>query len=258
MSSHNLTTAAAHDSSATEICRLYIARPGPTEDNYVDSSNLAIGRWSHDDNTPLSSMGVQTAEGIGKMFKGVRFNYAYCSTAVRTIETAKIILGQSHNHGVTIYRSDNFYEMEIGPLAGKTDKEIIDFFYEQSQYQTLTNKQKQMAFPKLWEKRQGGPICGNDCLLDEWHADLDNFDDFNEEFLPALNATIQDHLGQTLLVVPHGTPMKAIIGKAWNVASHRIKCEKGAIVVAEIDKEGKITVTKQYGVSVEDPEMHTS
>lgn len=238
------------DSTSHPKCVMYIARPGPTPDNYIENTEKPCNtsRWSSSDTTALSSEGIESAQRIAEAFKDVNFDSAYCSYAQRTFETAQIILG---SRSVEIKPRKKFYEMRIGPTEGKTTEEIIDFFCKETGYPDVSTQDK---FPKLWAKRKGDPLKnGNDCLLDDWHPNMDTFDDFSARFMDRIKIVARKNLGKTILIIPHGTPMKAIIAEAKGITSDRVLCAKGSYYVAEIDGAGNVTIREDMhkGISVE-------
>lgn len=236
-------------------CTVYIVRPGPTPDNYVEShsENSKTGRWSNLDLTALSEEGIKEAKKAAEVFKDIDFHVAYCSKAKRTFDTAKIILDSKD---VEIIPDDLFYEMRIGPLAGKTSEQIIELFCQETGYPDPSTKEK---LPNLWAKRKGGPLKhGNDCLLDKWHPEIDVFDEFAHQFLERVQKIVNQNLGKNVLIVPHGTPMKAWIAQAWNVPVDTVQCAKGSYYVAEIAESGNVILLDhpRSGISLESLDPH--
>lgn len=232
-----------------QVCTLYIARPGPTADNIIENNTDKpdTSRWSSSDETALSKDGMTSAQKIADAFKDIPFDKAYCSYAKRTYETAKIILNDKQ---VEIQPKKKFYEMKIGPTEGKTPDEIKTFFCKETGYPDLSTKER---FPKLWAKRLGQSLEPNDLFLDKWREDMDTFDDFSKEFIVKLKKLVNKHLGQTLLIVPHGTPMKAIIAEAKGTTSDKVTCAKGSYYAVTIDANGKFLLKEetQSGISIE-------
>jgi broad specificity phosphatase PhoE len=240
----------------SQTCTFYVARPGPTADNIVENNTDKpdTTRWSSSDETALSKDGIISAKKIQEVFKNISFDKAYCSYAKRTFETAQIILSDSP---VDIEPKQEFYEMNIGPTEGKTPDEIRQFFYQETGY---PNRSTQKVFPKLWAKRDGQPIEPNDVFLDKWREDMDTFDAFSKEFILKLKTLAAKHLGQTLLIVPHGTPMKAIIAEAKGTTSDNVTCAKGSYYVVTVDAKGKFVLKEetQSGISIEPPPKKAS
>lgn len=237
-------------SEVNQVCRLYVVRPGPTADNVIENNTdkPVLGRWSDSDKTALAPEGLASADKAKEAFKDVVFDGAYCSYAERTFETAEIVL---NGRKVEVKPRKKFYEMRIGETAGKTPDEIKSWFHEQTGYpENPSTKEK---FPKLWAKRQGKPAEPNDCFLDKWRDDMDTFDEFSEAFITRLKNLAAKSLGQTLLVVPHGTPMKAIIAEAKGITSDRVICGKGSFYAVTIDANGKFSLIedKLSGISIE-------
>lgn len=231
------------------VCTLYVARPGPTADNIIENNidKPDIGRWSSSDETALSENGIVSACKIRDAFKDITFDRAYCSYAKRTFETAQIILTGKQ---VEIQPKKKFYEMNIGPTEGKTPDEIKEFFYKETGYPDPSTKKR---FPKLWAKRAGNSIEANDLFLDKWREDMDTFDEFSEDFIVKLKKLVAKHLGQTLLIVPHGTPMKAIIAEAKGTTSDKVACAKGSYYAVTVDANGQFFLKEDIhnGISIE-------
>lgn len=232
-----------------QVCTFYVARPGPTADNIIEnnSDKPDTSRWSSSDETALSKDGIISAHKISDVFKNIHFDKAYCSYAKRTFETAQIILNDKQ---VQIQPKKKFYEMRIGPTEGKTPDEIRSLFYTETGYPDPSTKE---IFPKLWAKRLGQPIEPNDLFLDKWREDMDTFDEFSKEFIIKLKKLASKNLGQTILIVPHGTPMKAIIAEAKGTTSDRVICAKGSYYSVTIDMNGEFSLKEdtQSGISIE-------
>lgn len=227
--------------NATNICTIYFGRPGATEDN-------TDGRWSSADNTPLNCSGKSKAYAIRELFNDVNFSTIYTSKARRTIETANIIVyGNSEEpleSPIPAKRKNKFYEMRIGEFDGKEDKEIVELFCEKTGYPDISTKEK---LSKLWAKYNGDlNIKGNDCLLDNWDPlNYDSFDSYAEKSIRRTRRIARKHLGETILVVPHGTPMKTVAAAAYGVTADRVEIGKGGSFIAFIDADGNVTIQKE-------------
>lgn len=209
---------------APKPCMMIVVRPGPTFDNYkvpkTPNEPPKTGRWSSLDSTSLSSQ--EAAQIAANIFRNIDFDLGVHTKAARTKETLEIIL---KNKSVEIIENNTFYEMEIGPLEGKDDDQIIAYFKEYTGYPAEHTKE---TLPNVWARCGSDIKKGNHCLLDKWHPEIDTFDNFYKSCLPKIMDFALTNLGKTVLVVSHGTPMKSIIAKAKNIPVHSVICNKGS------------------------------
>lgn len=218
--------------SMSNRCTVYFVRPGATFDN-------TDGRWSSEDDTPLSTSGLQAARTVSKELALVQFNAAYCSKAKRTQQTANLILGGS----MVPSQVDCLYEMAIGPFEGREPTEIVRIFKETTGYPDSTTKK---TLPKLWERKNGEEPTANECLLDRgWHPEIDNFDDFCGRIEGKIRNICRENLGNTILMVGHGTPGKLLIALAENKHVIDIECKKGCYFKVIFSLDGSISLDRE-------------
>lgn len=86
---------------------VYLTRHGQTE------WNVQQRMQGHQD-SPLTPLGVQQAEWLGKGLREVPLDAVYASSSPRTLRTAEIILGE---RGIPVTACDEFKELCMG--AGK-------------------------------------------------------------------------------------------------------------------------------------------
>lgn len=228
----------------SRVCTIYFVRPGPTDDNSKIPPTEANpnGGWSHADETPLNEGGKNDAQIIGELFKNVKFNGCYASKAKRTRQTAKLILKKNLvTRPIEKSKHEALYEMRLGKTEGKDTDQIIAMFKEATGYPSPDSIER---CPKTWAKRKGKELQPNDVFLDEW-AEIDNFDDFSKKCNADIDKIASENLDKTLLFVPHGTPIKAMIGAALGLTSDRVKVGRGAYGVITINAEGKAVLKEK-------------
>lgn len=211
---------------SAEVCVVYYARPGNTEDN-------SSGKWSSADDTPLTEQSVIAAIKMAEELSNVKFDAVYCSKAERTRQTAEIIAKD-----ITPTVVNCLYEMEIGPFEAMTPSEIVSFFKKETDYPSEESKKR---LPKLWERKNGADPIANECLLDrKWHLQIDNFDDFCDSIQEEIKSIFKENIGKTILLVGHGTPGKYVLSLAKNVHVIELECKKAAYFKATVNQNGTI------------------
>lgn len=227
-------------------CTFYVVQPGPSFDNRVENNIFKpdIRKWSDSDATTLKDN--ESTGTIKDIFQNVNFDGAYCSYAQRTYENAKIILG---DRKLEIKPRKKFSEMRIGPTAGKTDDQIKQFFLDETGY---PGESTEITFPKLWAKRQGGPIEAEDIFLDRWRDDIDTFDDFSAKFIERIKKFAANNLNKTFLILPHKIHLRAMAAEAKGTTSDRVTCAEGSYYKIKIDSNGNFHLKNdlQEGITI--------
>ncbi|OIJ21304.1 histidine phosphatase family protein [Anaerobacillus alkalidiazotrophicus] len=70
---------------------------------------------------PLSDLGYKQAELLGQFFASKAMDYIYSSDLIRAFDTAQSI---SHHHPIEVKKWEKIREVGLGPLEGKTRKEL--------------------------------------------------------------------------------------------------------------------------------------
>jgi len=83
--------------------------------------------WS---DTPLTPRGIKIARLLGKGLKNIDFVAAYSSDSGRAVETAEIILNESGNKQIKLYRDKRLREWGFGSLEGESNKNFLNIFVE--------------------------------------------------------------------------------------------------------------------------------
>lgn len=97
----------------------YVTRHGETLYNIMNR----VQGWS---DTPLTFQGIKTAKFIGNGLKCVEFAAAYSSDSGRAVETAEIILNESGNKQLKLYRDKRLREWGFGSLEGQSNKDLVN------------------------------------------------------------------------------------------------------------------------------------
>ncbi len=96
---------------------LYLIRHAECENNI--NNHLISGRSNH---SPLTKNGIKQAMLLGMRLKreNIKFDEVYSSPAIRTMETAKLSLGNIDD----IIISDNLQELDQGDWVGRLREEV--------------------------------------------------------------------------------------------------------------------------------------
>ncbi|MGJ7918974.1 histidine phosphatase family protein [Neobacillus sp. LXY-4] len=158
------------------MLNLYLTRHGQTEWNI----QKRLQGWG---NSALTKQGIQNAVALGEKLKEVRFDAVYSSTSNRTIETAKLIIGEKQLH---INTDENLREMGLGEWEGKTHQEIKERHPEQ--------------FINFWEN----PV-------DYQPVGGETFHDLSVRAMSVLNKIISSHTTGNILIVTHTVVLKSLL-----------------------------------------------
>lgn len=100
---------------------IYLLRHGQTEENRKGSyyGNLDIS---------LNAIGISQGEKAKTFFNDIKLNRVYVSDKKRTLEMAKLVLGQAE---IEIIQDNRINETNFGDFEGKTYEEIKTFYAEE-------------------------------------------------------------------------------------------------------------------------------
>lgn len=102
--------------------KIYVVRHGETE---LNKNKILQGRYDE----ALCKEGVDLAVKTGRAIKGIKFDYAFSSPLIRSVETVRLILDNSGNTGVDISTDLRLAEIDVGDwtLRDLTDATYPDF-----------------------------------------------------------------------------------------------------------------------------------
>lgn len=195
---------------------------------------------------PLSEKGVEEARAAGKLLKeeGYEFDLVYTSLLKRAIKTMQLILEESDQLWLPVYKSWRLNERHYGALEGLNKAETAAKYGEEQ--------------VKIWRRSYDTPppaIDINDPRypgLDRRYEDMkpreiplaECLKDTVDRFLPYWNETIlpQLEMDQRVLIVAHGNSLRALIKHLDNMSEEAIlalNVPTGIPLVYELDEDNK-------------------
>lgn len=164
------------------MTKLYLVRHGETEWNKVS-------RIQGKTDTELSDKGINQAKLLAKRLACEDINYVYSSSLKRALMTAEIITGRKK---CGIVKSDKYHEICLGPWEGMTINEIKEKYSEH--------------FRVYREDPANFKLPGAETFLD-----------LAERTYSAIMEIVSCHKGGNILLVSHGTAIKAAIIKILGI-----------------------------------------
>lgn len=155
---------------------IYLTRHGQTE------WNVQQRMQGHKD-SPLTPLGVQQAEWLGRGLKDVQLDAVYSSSSVRAMRTAQIIRGE---RAIPLTACDEFKEIGMGCWEGRESGEIKQDDPEQHRY--------------FWEDPEQFSVEGSE-----------TFREVQERALQKLMEIVDGHEGQSVLIVTHTVVIKVLM-----------------------------------------------
>ncbi|MGI0092483.1 MAG: histidine phosphatase family protein [Nitrosotalea sp.] len=132
---------------------------------------------------PLTELGIQQAEQIGKFLKSFNVSRIYCSPVERAEHTAKIVA----NHvGLNCTVDERLTEIDMGLFSGMHYEEMFE--------------KHGNVFLKFY---QGHPIIETN--------GLETFTNVKKRVLNMVDHCLTKHVGETVLLVTHMDPIKSMI-----------------------------------------------
>jgi broad specificity phosphatase PhoE len=158
------------------MTRLYLARHGETEWNKFSKIQ---GRTD----TELSEEGVRQAELLAGRLEREKIDFIYSSSLKRAVKTAEIIAGYK---SCGVVKSDKYHEICLGPWEGMTINDIKEKYSEH--------------FRAYREDPANFRLPGAETFLQ-----------LTERTYSGILDMVDSHKGSNILVVSHGTAIKAAI-----------------------------------------------
>ena len=154
---------------------------------------------------PLNDTGRQQARTVAAQLAGVPLAAVYSSDLSRALETARVV---ADAHELSVTSMPELRERDFGTWEGLTDEEIL------------------MRFPEA----RTGP----------W-GDAETRDELAARVLSALRGISENHAGETVLVVTHGGPLRAMLAHVSGDGSGPIaNCHVLELVVRDGDFESVV------------------
>ena len=160
--------------SVHAVTTIHLARHGETDWN----REL---RWQGHADPPLNALGRQQARALAESLAEMRIAAVYSSDLLRASETAEIVAGRLE---VPLHLDAALRELDVGSWQGQTLSEL------EARHAEAVARWKESG-EHGWE---GG----------ESHAEM------AARVLEAIRSIAAEHVGQEILVVSHGGPMRAL------------------------------------------------
>lgn len=155
---------------------LYITRHGQTEWN----TERRMQGWG---DSPLTKVGIEQAERLGKRLKEKKIDLIYSSPLGRAIKTAQIIRGERN---IPIICDDRLKEIKLGKWEGM-NHEFIDSNYKEDINNFWHN-------PKAYKPIEG-----------------ETFFQLRDRVKSFLDEVITEHKDESILIVTHAIALKSIM-----------------------------------------------
>ncbi|PHI97457.1 phosphoglyceromutase [Parasaccharibacter apium] len=220
--------------------RLVLMRHGQSLGNHA---NLFTGWYDLD----LSPAGHEEAKAAGRLMRahGFQFHAAHCSMLKRTIHTLWHCLDELNQTWLPEHKSWRLNERHYGALQGLEKNDII------ARYGAEQVQQWRRGFtitpPEVEENNPHYP--GHDPRYSSLpHADLPKGESLAttiKRVLPYWQNTLRPSLqaGQSLLVITHGTVMRALISQLNGLSPAEtctLELPTGTPLIYEFEADGKI------------------
>ena len=133
----------------------------------------------------LNEAGRRQAEALADLLADESFAAAYSSPLRRAVETAEIVTARL---GIAFEPSDGLMEVDVGSWSGLTTTEVEQQFPD--------------GFSRWTESRSGGWTGG------------ETYDELGARVVAELLAVAERHLGERVLAVTHGGPIRSVLAAA--------------------------------------------
>jgi broad specificity phosphatase PhoE len=168
------------------VTTVYLARHGQSDWN-------AAGRWQGHADRPLTALGLRQATDLAHELAGVPLEAVYSSDLRRARETAEAVAAP---RGLQVSTVADLREVDVGSWSGLTRAEAME------------------RFPRefwRWTKGEHG-----------WE-DGETYEQMAERVVGAVRRIAAGHAGESVLVVAHGGPIRAVhaVALGLDVSEHR-------------------------------------
>ncbi len=149
---------------------------------------------------PLSEKGIEQAKALSRRLSGKKISAVYSSDLIRAVETARFI---AQPHGLEVIKVPALREINFGDWEGLTYDEI---------------REKYGGLVARWWKNP----------LDTYIPGGEGLPDLVNRLIPAIKEIVERHMGEQVVVVSHGGPVKILIGalldmnlnKYWKISQY--------------------------------------
>jgi len=186
---------------------------------HSESEWNALGKWTGLSDAQLDQKGYHESIMMGQCLKDIRFDYAFCSEQLRSLETLEGVLHSSKQADVHFERSSALNERDYGDYTGKNKAEI-----------------KELLGPPAFEVLRKG-----------WNVPIPNGETLKmvyDRIVPYYFETVVPRLsrGENILIVSHANAIRALVKYIETITDEEIAnidMVFGTALVYETDSSGK-------------------
>ena len=197
--------------------RLHFIRHGETNWN-------AIRRVQGQMESQLTALGKRQAEELADQLQTYSINQVYCSSSVRTRETADILFRASQ---LPIKYQDNLREIHLGPWEGN----LYDDLAQQNPEQ----------FHNFWNEPHQFSLAG-----------AESFWQLQQRGVDAVREIVEQPTGNDIAIVSHGALIKSILchfeNRPLSMLWEPPKMHNCAHSIMEFDNEGRGQIVQYAGI----------
>ena len=177
------------------------------------------GLWTGWDNPPMSSEGFEQAERTGGALSDIKFDYAYSSDQIRSVQTIEEIF-KATGQSLKIIESNNIRERNYGIYTRKNKWEV----------------QKQLGDIEFKKLRRGWnhPIPDGESLKQVYEREIPYF---QQEIEPKLRE------GKNIIIASSGNAIRALVKYLENISDEQIsevEIGTGEAYVYNINEHGEV------------------
>lgn len=188
------------------------------------------GLWTGWDNPPLSNEGLEQSGKTGEQLKDIKFDYAYSSDQIRSVQTLEKIF-KAAGRSLKIIESNNIRERNYGIYTRKNKWEV----------------QKELGDIEFKKLRRGWnyPIPQGESLREVYEREIPYF---QQEIEPKLRE------GKNIIIASSGNAIRALVKYLEKISDERIsevEIGTGEAYVYQIDEQGKIVSKEIRGKNPE-------
>ena len=177
------------------------------------------GLWTGWDNPPMSSEGFEQAERTGGALSDIKFDYAYSSDQIRSVQTIEEIF-KATGQSLKIIESNNIRERNYGIYTRKNKWEV----------------QKELGDIEFKKLRRGWnhPIPDGESLKQVYEREIPYF---QQEIEPKLRE------GKNIIIASSGNAIRALVKYLENISDEQIsevEIGTGEAYVYNINEHGEV------------------
>jgi 2,3-bisphosphoglycerate-dependent phosphoglycerate mutase len=185
-----------------------------------ESTWNAEGKWTGTTNVHLSEKGLHEAELMGERLHDLKFDHAFISQQIRTMETLQGILQYSASPNVPTTIAGALNERDYGSYTGQNKWEVKKAIGDE-------------AF-ELLRRSWDYPVPGGETLKAVYERVLPYY---QTNILPELIA------GKTILIGAHGNSIRSLVKYLENISDEQISTIEmifGTALIYTVDEAGRM------------------